>query len=81
MRRRLGSRLFATWANLDCSYARDRVERYPFDELRPLVGLRPPEVDPVVVNLPKAVDLHSGPGWSAIHNPNPRGKVRLVPES
>lgn len=43
--------LYTTWAEVSVKN-RDGVERYVADELKPLVGSRHPNVDPIVVNLP-----------------------------
>ena len=43
--------LYTTGANVSKSY-RDGVERYVSEQLKPLVGSRHPDVDPIKVNLP-----------------------------
>ena len=43
--------LYVTWARVSAN-DRDGVERYVADRLRPLVGARFPDVDPIEVNLP-----------------------------
>jgi hypothetical protein len=43
--------LFVTWAKVAAN-DRDRVEKYLSDKLKPLIGERFPEVEPLEVNLP-----------------------------
>lgn len=44
-------RLYITWASVEPQH-RDGVERYLANRLRPLVGDRHPNVQPITVNLP-----------------------------
>ena len=46
-----GGTLYVTWASLSRIH-RDGVERFLFDELEPIEGVRAPDVNPIQVNLP-----------------------------
>lgn len=63
---------FITWALIDPRYF-DRVEKYLFDCLHPLLGQKAPDVKPLPINLPD--ELNPIPKWT------PRGSEWYKPRT